>query len=153
MSEQGALDILINNAGVLKSGETDKDLSESFHLNATVPFLLTKALLPFIKRSKTPKVAQISTKMASIDDNSSGGSQAYRASKVALNMLTRGLAIEHREVSFALIHPGWVKTDMGGSSAPVEIKDSVLGIWNVINAMTLKTSGQYVDFKGKNIPW
>ncbi len=153
VSEVGSLDVLINNAGVLKSGESLNELSDSFHLNASVPFLLTKALLPFIKKSKAPKVVQISTKMASIDDNTSGGSQAYRASKVALNMLTRGLAIEHRDVFFALIHPGWVKTDMGGSLAPVEINESVAGIWNVINAMSSKTSGQFVDFKGNEIPW
>ncbi len=153
VSELGTLDLLINNAGILKPGETFEDLSESFQVNATMPFLLTKTLLPFVKKSKSPKVAQISTKMSSIDDNSSGGSQAYRASKIALNMLTRGLMIENRDVSFALIHPGWVKTDMGGSSAPVEIVDSAKGIWKVIEAMNPKSSGQFIDFKGNEIAW
>lgn len=149
----GALDLLINNAGIYKTGESLEDLAESFHVNASIPFLLTKALLPAIKKSKSPKVAQISTLMSSIADNTSGGSQAYRASKTALNMLTRGLVIEHRDVTFALIHPGWVKTDMGGSAAPVEIKDSVAGIWNVIHEMNPKTSGQFVDFEGKELAW
>lgn len=153
LSGIGSLDVLINNAGVFKSGESLHDLSESFHVNAAIPFLLTKALLPFIKKSKSPKVVQISTKMASIDDNTSGGSSAYRASKTALNMLTHGLAIEHRDVMFTLVHPGWVKTDMGGSSAPIEIKDSVEGIWKVIDAMAPKNSGQFVDFKGNEIAW
>lgn len=148
-----SLDVLINNAGLMVKGETADDLAVSFWINATVPFLLTKALLPNLKKSSAPKVAQISTMMASIEDNSSGGYYAYRSSKTALNMLTKSLTQDQPNVSFALIHPGWVKTDMGGTNAPTEIAESVKGIWNVIAEMNTKNSGQFINFKGQILPW
>ncbi|MDZ4084944.1 MAG: SDR family NAD(P)-dependent oxidoreductase, partial [Bdellovibrionales bacterium] len=132
----GALDILVNNAGTMAKGESADDLAESFWVNSTVPFLLTKSLLPLLKKSSVPKVAQISTMMASIADNTSGGYYAYRSSKTALNMLTKSLAIDNPDVRFALIHPGWVKTEMGGANAPTDVSDSVRGIWKVISEMS-----------------
>ena len=151
--EKDGLDILVNNAGMMAMGETADDVAKSFWVNATVPFLLTKALLPTLKKSNNPRVAQVSTMMASIKDNTSGGYYAYRSSKTALNMLTKSLTLDHADVSFALIHPGWVKTDMGGENAPTEISDSTKGIWKVITSMTKATSGQYVNFKGETLPW
>lgn len=151
--EKDGLDILVNNAGMMAPGETAGDLAQSFWVNATVPFLLTKALLPTLKKSSNPRVAQISTMMASIKDNTSGGYYAYRSSKTALNMLTKSLALDHADVSFALIHPGWVKTDMGGAGAPTEVAESVNGIWKVITSMNQINSGQYVNFKGETLPW
>ena len=124
----GTIDVLINNAGIFKKGETKEDLLESFEVNAIAPFLLTKELLPYVQKSKSPRVIQISTMMASIADNSSGGAHAYRASKTALNMLTIGLKHEFPKVSFQLVHPGWVKTEMGGDGATVEVADSAKGI-------------------------
>lgn len=153
VAKHGSLDTLINNAGVLKSGVTVEDFTESFHVNAIVPFELTKALMPALQKSKEPRVVQISTMMASIADNSSGGNYAYRSSKAALNMITKCLTIEFPNVRFALIHPGWVKTDMGGSSAPTETTESARGIWTVIEAMTVKNSGAFKDFKGATLPW
>lgn len=153
IAKHGSLDVLVNNAGMMTQGESARDLADSFWVNATVPFLLTKALLPVLKKSSSPRVAQISTMMSSIADNTSGGYYAYRSSKSALNMLTKSLTVDHPTVSFALIHPGWVKTDMGGENAPTEIADSVRGIFKVISAMSLKTSGQFVNFKGDTLPW
>ncbi len=153
IARYGSLDVLVNNAGMMAKGDSAKELADSFWVNATVPFLLTKALLPVLKASRSPRVAQISTMMSSIADNTSGGYYAYRSSKSALNMLTKSLTIDHPTVSFALIHPGWVKTDMGGESAPTEIAESVRGIWKVISTMSLETSGQFVNFKGDTLPW
>ena len=152
MNSEG-LDVLVNNAGMMTQGESAEDLAQSFWVNATLPFLLTKALLPTLKKSKAPRVAQISTLMASIQDNSSGGYYAYRSSKTALNMLTKSLCIDHPEVTFTLIHPGWVKTEMGGPRAPTEVSESVAGIWKVISSMSRADSGQYVNFKGQTLPW
>lgn len=149
----GSLDILINNAGVMKRDLTKQSFAESFLVNATIPFLMTKAMLPFLSKAKEPKVAQISTLMGSIADNSSGGYYEYRSSKAALNMITKSLTLDHPNVRFAIIHPGWVKTDMGGDGAPVEPDDSAQGIWKQINALTAKTSGCYVDFQGKALSW
>lgn len=153
ISSAGAIDVLVNNAGTMAKGESAADLAHSFWVNSTVPFLLTKSLLPLLKKSSSPRVAQISTMMASIADNTSGGYYAYRSSKTALNMLTKSLAIDHPDVRFALIHPGWVKTDMGGANAPTDVSDSVSGIWKVISEMTAKNSGQFVNFKAQTLPW
>lgn len=151
--EKEGLDILVNNAGMMAKGDTAEDLNQSFWVNATVPFLLTKALLPTLIKSNNPRVAQISTMMASIKDNTSGGYYAYRSSKTALNMLTRSFTLDNPDVSFSLIHPGWVKTDMGGAAAPTDVADSVEGIWKVILAMNKASSGQFVNFKGEPLPW
>ncbi|MBL7543865.1 MAG: SDR family oxidoreductase [Bdellovibrionaceae bacterium] len=153
VEEKGGLDILINNAGMMKPDETYEALTESFQVNAIIPFLLTKAMTPILRKSKNPKVVQISTKMASIEDNTSGGYYAYRSSKTALNMLTRSLKIDHPEITFALIHPGWVKTDMGGDNAPVDVMESTQGIWKVIDLIAHKDSGKFIDFQGNEIAW
>lgn len=147
------LDILINNAGVLVKTETESDFMSSFQLNSVVPFLMTQKLMPFLKNSQSPKVVHISTMMGSIADNSSGGYYAYRSSKAALNMITKSQTIDHPEIQFSVVHPGWVKTEMGGSNAPVEPKDSAHGIWQVIDG--LKSPGQlkFQDYKGKELPW
>lgn len=149
----GVLDVLINNAGVYKKDETAEAFADSFLVNATTPFLLTKALLPFLKKSKAPKVTQVSTLMGSIADNSSGGSYAYRASKSALNMVTKSLSVDNPDVTFALVHPGWVKTDMGGDAAPVEVTESARGIWKVIESTGLNESGCFKDYRGKTLSW
>lgn len=148
---EGALDVLINNAGVLKTSADSDDFAESFRLNATVPFMMFQALLPHLHAPA--RVAQISTLMSSIQDNSSGGHYAYRSSKAALNMITKSLSIDHPQIAFALIHPGWVKTEMGGPNAPVSVEESTAGIWRVIEAMSLQTSGQFVDYLGRELPW
>lgn len=153
MHRAGKLDVLINNAGVFRKEETAEAFSESFHVNAATPFLVTKALLPLLAQSNTPKVVQITSLMGSIADNSSGGSYAYRASKSALNMITKSFAVDHPQISFVVIHPGWVKTDMGGAEAPLEITDSASGIWNVIDTFSTKESGGFKDFKSRDLSW
>lgn len=153
VKKQGALDILVNNAGVLVKGETPAEFQESFNVNALTPFYLAKALIPVLEKSKEPRVIQISTMMASITDNTSGGAHAYRSSKAALNMLTKGLTIENPKIAFQLIHPGWVKTDMGGEGAPTEISESVEGIWKVIETTGLKNTGAFRNFRGETLPW
>ena len=151
------LDILINNAGVLlaknKTEETAKTFSDSFHLNSTTPFLLTQKLLPALMKSKKPKVIQISTMMSSIQDNTSGGYYSYRSSKMALNMITQSLSLDHPEITFGLLHPGWVQTEMGGTSAPVTVGQSAVGLWNVISELQKGSPLKLMDFKGRALPW
>jgi NAD(P)-dependent dehydrogenase (short-subunit alcohol dehydrogenase family) len=151
------LDILINNAGVLlaknKTEETAQTFSDSFHLNATTPFLLSQKLLPVLMKSKNPKVVQISTMMSSIQDNSSGGYYSYRSSKMALNMITQSLSIDHPEITFGLLHPGWVQTEMGGASAPVKVDQSAVGLWKVISELQKGSPLKLMDFRGRVLPW
>jgi NAD(P)-dependent dehydrogenase (short-subunit alcohol dehydrogenase family) len=148
-----SLDLLINNAGVYYQGETREDFEKSFLINTITPFLMTKELLPLLKKSKAPKAAHISSLMGSITDNLSGGSHAYRSSKTALNMLMKGLSIEEKWLATLCLHPGWVQTRMGGEAAPVEPIESVKGLWKVMDDFSLHKSGSFVDFKGKELPW
>ena len=146
-------DLLINNAGIYKKGTTSKDFLESFMTNSVVPFLTTQALLSKLKKSSQPKVVQITSLMGSISDNESGGSYAYRSSKTALNMINRSLSIDHPWLSTIVMHPGWVKTRMGGSEAPTSVHESASGIWKVAQKITLADSGKFYDFEGDSIHW
>lgn len=148
-----SLDLLINNAGVLLDGESIHDFMESFRVNAVAPFALTKALLPALKNSSAPKVVQITSKMGSIDDNESGGHCAYRTSKTALNMINKCLAIENPWLTTIVVHPGWVKTDMGGQAAPTLPVTSATGIWNVILGLKPEQTGKFFEFTGQEIAW
>lgn len=149
----GSLDVLINNAGMYAKSDTAKDMLESFQVNTIAPYLMTKELLPILKKSKIPKVVHVTSKMGSIADNSSGGHYAYRSSKTALNMINKSLSCDFEWLTAIVIHPGWVKTDMGGQGATLEIKDSASGIWNVINKIKSPDSGAFYDFSGEEIPW
>jgi NAD(P)-dependent dehydrogenase (short-subunit alcohol dehydrogenase family) len=147
------VDVLINNAGIFKKDSKLPDFLESFQVNTVAPFNVTRALLPKLRKAQSPRVVQITSLMGSIDDNSSGGSYAYRASKAALNMLNKCLAVENEWLTCVVMHPGWVKTDMGGAGAPIEIPESVGGIWKVARGLKSGDSGHFFDFRGKPLPW
>jgi len=154
MKDWKSIDILINNAGVLDESLSPKALMHSFQVNSIAPLLITQSLLPKLKLGSTAVVAQITSRMGSIADASSGGYYGYRASKAALNMFNKCLAMDNPWLTALVIHPGWVKTEMGGASAPVEPMDSAAGIWKVIQeAKTAKKSGHFQDYKGNPIPW
>jgi len=156
---EGHLDILINNAGVLPNGSAgfsdlkEEDLLKAFAVNTMGPVKITQAFLPKILESANPKVINISTKVASISDNAGGGSYAYRMSKTALNMINKNLSIEFPEVVFAVLHPGWVKTDMGGENAILDVIDSTNGMYNVIAGLDKKSTGKFYNYDGTEIPW
>jgi NAD(P)-dependent dehydrogenase (short-subunit alcohol dehydrogenase family) len=154
-----ALDLLIANAGTYgpKTATTADDARgwlETFAVNAVAPFLLAQAVLPLVEQARGKLIA-ISSKMGSIDDNRSGGYLAYRSSKTALNSAWRNLALEvrSRDVVAAVLHPGWVKTRMGGSSAPLEPQDSVGGMRRVIDRLSLDDSAGFFGYDGATIPW
>lgn len=148
-----ALDVVINNAGIYREGETLEDFAKSFKINSITPFLVAKQLFPALRKSKQPKLIQITSLMGSIADNTSGGSHAYRSSKAALNMLTHGLALDEEWLTTAVIHPGWVQTDMGGDEAPTSVQDSASGIWKVILGLQRSNSGSFFDYEGDSLPW
>ena len=148
-----ALDVLINNAGVYEKLLSEESLSKSFQVNSTAPLLLTQELLELLRKSRQPKVIQITSKMGSIADNTSGGSYAYRASKAALNMLNKSLAIDNPWLTALVVHPGWVRTEMGGAQAPTAPADSARGIWRLIEEAQSRQSGTFLDFQGQSIPW
>jgi len=147
------IDVLINNAGIYRKGESTQDFLDSFRVNSVAPFQVTRALLPKLKKSIQPKVVQITSLMGSIEDNTSGGSTAYRASKAALNMINKTIAQDEEGLITIVVHPGWVKTRMGGDEAPTGAEESALGIWKVIEKLTTQDSGALFDFEGDRLPW
>jgi NAD(P)-dependent dehydrogenase (short-subunit alcohol dehydrogenase family) len=153
-----SLDLLVANAGTYgpkspESGQEGEEWLETFAVNTVAPYLLAQSVLPLVERSEGKLIA-ISTKMGSIEDNTSGGYIAYRSSKSALNMAWRSLAIDNRgKVTCAVIHPGWVQTRMGGRSAPLSPKDSVSGMRKVIDDLTEADSGGFFSHDGSLIPW
>jgi NAD(P)-dependent dehydrogenase (short-subunit alcohol dehydrogenase family) len=153
-----SLDLLIANAGTYgpKSVMSEHDGEgwlETFAVNTVAPFLLAQSVLERVARADGKLVA-ISTKMGSIEDNTSGGYIAYRSSKSALNSAWRSLAIDNRgRVTCAVLHPGWVQTRMGGSSAPLKPEDSVAGMRKVIEGLGPEQSGRFFGYDGSEIPW
>jgi NAD(P)-dependent dehydrogenase (short-subunit alcohol dehydrogenase family) len=152
------VDLLINNAGILRSsgslGELDpKSIRDQFEVNALGPLLLTSALLPNL--STGAKVALITSRMGSIDDNGSGGSYGYRMSKAALNMAGKSLAVDltGRGVSVIILHPGMVRTEMIGNHGQVDPIDAARGLLARIDALTPEASGSFWHANGERLPW
>lgn len=153
------IDVLINNAGVnLDHGRTFADLpadvlAETFDANTLGPYRMVQALLPALRGARHAVVANISSIMGSIADNASAGHIAYRVSKTATNMLTKCLALEETELIALTLHPGWVKTRMGGDHAQIDVNTSALGLLGVISRATTKDSGSYLRYNGERAPW
>lgn len=147
------IDVLINNAGIYRDDESIQSFSESFKVNTIVPYFLIKKLTSKLKKSSGPKVFCLSSTMGSIAENSSGGSHSYRSSKSALNMIIKGLSIEEPSITFAVTHPGWVQTQMGGSGAQITVEESVSGLWKVLLNLKNSESGIYIDYQGRKLPW
>ena len=155
------IDIFINNAGVYgprnaKFGEVDGQLWASvLQVNSIAPLMLSQLLMPNLRRGKDKKMLYLSSKMGSIDDNSGGGSYVYRSSKTALNSAIKSLAIDLAGEGFtaAVLHPGWVLTDMGGPNALIDTKTSVAGMLKVVDDLDPQTSGSFFNYDGSIIAW
>ena len=150
------LDILINNAGILRSesfGSIDYDtMLEQYRVNTLGPLRVTEALAPNLYRGS--KVIIISSRVGSIEDNGSGGNYGYRASKTAVNMVGTNLKyeLEPRGIAVALLHPGLVATDMTGGQG-ITAEDSAAGLIQRIDELTLGTSGGFWHAEGYRLPW
>jgi NAD(P)-dependent dehydrogenase (short-subunit alcohol dehydrogenase family) len=156
--EADRLDVLVNCAGVLHSGERfgkvdAATLDDSFRTNAMGPFLLTQALAP--RLADGARVANISSQLGSIAGLTGFGTPSYNISKAAQNMATALLAaaLRPRGIIVVALHPGWVKTDMGGAGATVTPAESVHGLLRVIDGSKLADSGRFLDWRGQSLPW
>ena len=154
------IDILIHNAGIFRDEQLEQDLDinawmNEMRINAVIPIILARKLKANIQMAKDKKIVFISSQMGSIDDNYSGRFYFYRSSKSALNSAAKSLSIDWKEdgISILIIHPGWVKTDMGGNNANLEISDSISQMIKVIDDMTLSNSGSFVNYAGKKLEW
>lgn len=158
------IDLLINNAGIISGGPDrnyplgelhSEDILAVFETNAISPLLMTELLLPLLEKSQNAKVVNISSKMGSIGEKGSTSNYSYCASKTALNMFSKLLALDLHEKNIAvqIFHPGWVKTDMGTSAAPITPPESVAGMIRVIDQLTVPESGKFRDYQGNIISW
>lgn len=153
------IDILINNAGVAGrwSSVSEPDYAlweETLRVNTIGPLRVTFAFRPHLMKSKVRKVIIISSGMGSTAE-SEGGSYAYRSSKAAVNNVMRTLSVDWRKDGFifALLCPGWVKTDMGGPNARLEPRESIALMRKIIAGLQPADSGRYLNRHGKDIPW
>ena len=154
------IDLLIHNAGIFRDEQLDCDLDinawmNEMRINAIIPIVLAKKLKPNLQMGLNKKIVFISSQMGSIEDNYSGRFYFYRSSKSALNSAAKSLSIDWKEdgISILILHPGWVKTDMGGNSAKLEIPDSISQMIRVINDLNLTNSGSFVNYAGKKLEW
>ena len=155
------IDIFINNAGVYgprnsSFGNVDEEnWIPAIKINAIAPILLTQLIIKNIKLGADKKLIYITSKMGSIDDNKGGGAYVYRSSKTALNAVVKSLSVdlENEGMTVALIHPGWVKTDMGGPNALIDKETSVRGMTEVISNLDISSTGNFYNYDGSIIPW
>lgn len=155
------IDLLIANAGVnfdkgqsLESGYPAADWAQTFLTNVTGVFLNVQSLLPLLRAASAPKIAIISSQLAS-STNSGKGMLIYRASKAAVLNLGRNLAKEFVDegLPVGIYHPGWVQTDMGGANADIDADTSASGLVTQIERLSMATTGVYEDYKGDALPY
>jgi NAD(P)-dependent dehydrogenase (short-subunit alcohol dehydrogenase family) len=153
-----ALDLLINNAGVLRGGERygsvqAADLETSFRTHALGPFLLVQMLTPYL--ADGARVANISSEIGSIGLRQEFRTPSYAMGKAAQNMATSLLAqaLKLRGIAVVALHPGWVRTDMGTERALLSPQESASGLLRVIETLSLDKSGSFLDWQGKTLPW
>lgn len=153
------VDVLISNAGSYPEssfGNTDPQTwLQAFQVNTLTTYYLAEAFLPQLRRANQAKLIAMTSKMGSIEDNGSGGAYIYRSSKTALNMVVKSLALDLREfnIAVAALHPGWVRTDMGGPNGLIDTETSVRGLRQVIDGLSCAHSGSFIAYDGKAIPW
>ncbi|MEO0393254.1 MAG: SDR family oxidoreductase [Pseudomonadota bacterium] len=155
------LDLLVNNAGVNNIALNGFDALtrdawlEELSVNTVAPFMVTRAFLPNLKAGERQHLAVVSSKMGSIEDNTSGGKYMYRSSKTALNMVLKSLSWDLREAGFTCVtlHPGWVQTDMGGPSAPTTVAESTRGLFAILDGLKPEHNGRFFNFDGTELPW
>lgn len=154
------IDVLINNAGVSSQTRTLADITMEemqrvFAVNSIAPMLVTRALLPNLRKGKRRVVLTISSQLGSITNNTGGSTYAYRASKTAVNQLMVSMHHELKSDGFTCVvaHPGWVQTDMGGPNAPLTPPESVAHLIKLIDKLTEADGGKFFNYDGSILPW
>jgi len=163
------IDLLIHNAGTMGQGiETGngkeyqplghfdrEEWRAIYDINVFTPISLSTLLMDNLRSASAPVIAIVSSQLGSIGNNLSGGMYGYRSSKAAVNSIAKSLSVnlkDHGIITLAL-HPGWVRTRMGGENATVAAQDSVAGMRAVIAAATAKNSGDFIAYDGTPLPW
>jgi len=155
------IDILFNNAGIYGPaqqgfGETDEAAwLETLRINSIAPLHMAEAFVEHVAASERRIIATMGSVMGSITENDSGGHYAYRTSKAAVHMVMKGLAVDlaPRGIIAVALHPGWVRTRMGGSSAPVAPTESAAGLAEVLTGLDRAQSGRLINYQGEVLAW
>jgi len=169
------INLLINNSAVLSKENNSslsqlvkEDLMYHFEVKTVAPMMLCKAFLPLLEKASNQAgsegvapgisravILNISSNVGSVSDNTSAGMYGYRTSKTALNQASKNMSIELLPKGILVIplHPGWVKTSMGGQNALIETQESVRGIINVLEKLDENTTGHFMRFDGKEASW
>ncbi len=151
------VDVLINNAGIFENETLDNmafdQIEQQLQINAIAPLRMTMAILPLM--SEGGKVANITSRMGSMADNTSGGYYGYRASKAALNAFGKSLAmdLEPRGIAVAQLHPGFVQTRMVNFAGDITPEGAATGLVSRIDALDLRTTGTFWHANGDTLPW
>lgn len=158
-AQTDGLDLLINNAAINPPGQTWQEITAETFLdvlavNTVAPLLVARSFVDLLAAGNQPKIANISSGAGSFSRGGSGH-YGYRSSKAALNMVTHMMAadLQARGIAAVTINPGWVKTDMGGPGASLEPAESARGVLAVIDALTLETSGRFMNWDGSAHAW
>lgn len=158
-----AIDILLNNAGIYGP----RDAAQSFgsldwaewmrvlQTNVLAPMAMAEAFADGVARSERRLIVNVSSQMGSMGDGGSGGAYMYRSSKAALNALTKNMSVDlaPRGITVISVHPGWVRTDMGGSGATLSPEESVAGLRKVFAKAGPQRSGRFFNYDGREIGW
>ena len=160
LSEQ-SIDLLINNAGIYGGerqsfGDIDyAQWARVLEVNTLGPYRVSTALANQVENGEQRLMVNVSSAMGSIERYTTGGHYIYRSSKAALNMVTVNLAhdLRSRGITVLSVHPGWVRTDMGGSSADISTQTSVAGLRQLISNKNIEDSGRFFSWDGSALPW
>ena len=161
--DAGALDLLLNNAGVNGGGSSDRfgtvdadTMTDVLRVNAVGPHLMTQSFADLLRAAAGgATVVNVTSQLGSIARTSGGGWHSYKASKAALNMCTRlqAGALEDDGVIVVAMHPGWVRTDMGGANARLSTEEAVSGMLDVIDGLSPADAGRFLAYDGEELPW
>ncbi|MFX1255793.1 MAG: SDR family oxidoreductase [Promethearchaeota archaeon] len=160
----GQIDLLINNAGIASGGKKNsyvlgelhkEDIGKVFQVNAISPLLLSERFLDLVEKGDKPKIINITSALGSIGRKNMIFRYSYSASKSALNMFSKMMSLELKSKGIIVLalHPGHVKTDLGGVYAPLMPEESVNGMINVIDSLKLDDTGKYLDWQRNELPW
>jgi NAD(P)-dependent dehydrogenase (short-subunit alcohol dehydrogenase family) len=156
----GTLDVVINNAGVSPRGEAFSNLDATamldvFAVNSVAPMIVAQRARPLLALASRPRVANMSSSMGSLEKKTYGRHYSYASSKAALNMLTRAAAhdLGDEGIIVVALHPGWVRTDLGGPHAELTVEESVAGLLRVIDGLSADESSLFLTWNGERHPW
>jgi NAD(P)-dependent dehydrogenase (short-subunit alcohol dehydrogenase family) len=155
------LDVVVNNAGIHgpdRQDALDMDFdgfAQTLAVNTLAPLRVAQALLPNLRAGERRRLVTVSSIMGQLAGGGGPGDIAYRTSKAAVNKVMQGLAAELRPsgITVVVVHPGWVKTDMGGRGATLTVEQSTRGLIALIDSLTIDKTGSFLNYDGRPLAW